>query len=33
MFFFSSGMGCIGSILISLLGTVVLLILFGWIQL
>jgi hypothetical protein len=31
MIFFSSGMGCLGSILISILGTLLLLFLLGWI--
>lgn len=31
MFFFSNGIGCLGSILISLLGTLLLLFLLGWI--
>lgn len=33
MFFFSNRLGCLGSILISVLGTVILLVLFGVIRL
>jgi hypothetical protein len=29
MFFFSSGLGCVGSIIVSLIGTIILLILTG----
>jgi hypothetical protein len=32
-FFFSNGLGCAGSLLITALGTLVLLVLMGWIQL
>jgi hypothetical protein len=33
MFFFSNRTGCLGSLAISIIGTLVLLVLFGWIRL
>jgi hypothetical protein len=31
-FFFSNGLGCIGSLLITIVGTLVLLVLLGWLN-
>jgi len=33
MFFFSSGLGCLGSIVVSVIGTVILLLVFGVLEL
>ena len=33
MFFFSNRTGCLGSLLVTVLGTLLLLVLFGWIRL
>ena len=31
-FFFSNRMGCLGSVLITIVGTLLLLVLFGWVR-